>query len=364
MARKKSFIRRWATGRRLRWLLARMSIALVPGLARPINFVYASVDARTLASDVFCDQRSISQLAVNSSEKTDILVPSSTTDTGITAGILEGKTGVTRLVACLERCELHAHTGALVHTPTFHALRLDSTPPNWNHAKVARLVDRQLGPGVHLYVDSSAHYYHFFANSIIPLLRAFRDGYLVRNASDMLTLWIPEGANSASLEVLEKIVQAHSNITLNKVANNERLIGGVFVLLVEIADNCEWMQVDCKAAHFLKQILCLNSSKSVRENFLFLDRGVARLRRILNRDVINGVLDNSGYHSFIAHSGNFGNQVKRFDAASHVVAVHGAGLTNLLFCQPGTKVLEIFPSNFIKSTFLRLAKIWIWNIII
>jgi len=35
--------------------------------------------------------------------------------------------------------------------------------------------------------------------------------------------------------------------------------------------------------------------------------------------------------------------------------VHGEALTNLLFCQPGTLVIELFPLNYIKSDFCWLA---------
>jgi capsular polysaccharide biosynthesis protein len=37
-------------------------------------------------------------------------------------------------------------------------------------------------------------------------------------------------------------------------------------------------------------------------------------------------------------------QMRVFGEASHVVGVHGAGLTNVLFCAPGTRVLEILPA--------------------
>ena len=45
-----------------------------------------------------------------------------------------------------------------------------------------------------------------------------------------------------------------------------------------------------------------------------------------------------------------------FTGADEIVAVHGAGLTNLLFCRPGTRVIEIFPENFVKSTYFWLAR--------
>ena len=47
--------------------------------------------------------------------------------------------------------------------------------------------------------------------------------------------------------------------------------------------------------------------------------------------------------------------MRRFSNADIVVAVHGAGLTNLLFARPGTAVIELFPENCVKSTYLWLS---------
>ena len=41
--------------------------------------------------------------------------------------------------------------------------------------------------------------------------------------------------------------------------------------------------------------------------------------------------------------------MKTFAEASHVLAAHGAGLTNLLWCHPGTKVIEIQDKNMIHK---------------
>jgi capsular polysaccharide biosynthesis protein len=44
-----------------------------------------------------------------------------------------------------------------------------------------------------------------------------------------------------------------------------------------------------------------------------------------------------------------------FADAEIVVAQHGAGLANLVFCQPGTRVLELMPSDFVKRTYYSLS---------
>jgi hypothetical protein len=39
-----------------------------------------------------------------------------------------------------------------------------------------------------------------------------------------------------------------------------------------------------------------------------------------------------------------------------IVAPHGAGLSNLVFCQPGVKVYELFPDHYVNACMSRLAQ--------
>jgi hypothetical protein len=48
-------------------------------------------------------------------------------------------------------------------------------------------------------------------------------------------------------------------------------------------------------------------------------------------------------------------QPEDFDAAAFVVGAHGAGLANLVFCRPGTRVLEIVPTDHARPYYYSLA---------
>ncbi|HBW57340.1 MAG TPA: glycosyltransferase family 61 protein [Oscillatoriales bacterium UBA8482] len=50
-------------------------------------------------------------------------------------------------------------------------------------------------------------------------------------------------------------------------------------------------------------------------------------------------------------------QIAIFQQASVIVGVHGAGLTNLLWCDPGTKVIELFYSGYTKAGFYYFCKV-------
>jgi capsular polysaccharide biosynthesis protein len=48
-------------------------------------------------------------------------------------------------------------------------------------------------------------------------------------------------------------------------------------------------------------------------------------------------------------------QINAFRGAKVVVGPHGAGLANLMFCRPGTTVVELFNRSYVNGLYWRLA---------
>jgi hypothetical protein len=79
-----------------------------------------------------------------------------------------------------------------------------------------------------------------------------------------------------------------------------------------------------------------------KKNRLYISRADARARKIANESEVTACLRRSGFTEIIAADLSFDEQVDLFRHASHVVSIHGAGLTNIVFCPPGAHILEFF----------------------
>lgn len=75
---------------------------------------------------------------------------------------------------------------------------------------------------------------------------------------------------------------------------------------------------------------------------IYISRGDANIRRVVNEAEIESELWARGFISIQASHMEFSEQVALFGRASHVVSAHGAGLTNIVFCPKGCEVLELF----------------------
>ena len=89
---------------------------------------------------------------------------------------------------------------------------------------------------------------------------------------------------------------------------------------------------------------------------LYVSRNESSMRRILNEDDLLPGLRDLGFQVISPGRLSLTEQIEAFRNARIVVAAHGAGLTNILFCRPKTALIEIFPEGGVHgSAFLRIA---------
>lgn len=88
---------------------------------------------------------------------------------------------------------------------------------------------------------------------------------------------------------------------------------------------------------------------------IYIRRNNAKYRRVLNEREVMAVLAPLGFTAVSLESLSFGEQVALLAGAQAVVAPHGAGLTNAVFCPPQAKIIELFPANFINTYYWLLS---------
>lgn len=89
---------------------------------------------------------------------------------------------------------------------------------------------------------------------------------------------------------------------------------------------------------------------------IYVSRGDNTNRRVLiNEQMLMSCLRRFGFQSFLLSDLTFAEQISLFSAAEAVVAVHGAGLANLVFAPRGTLVIELATPSYCPSMFEDIA---------
>ena len=87
---------------------------------------------------------------------------------------------------------------------------------------------------------------------------------------------------------------------------------------------------------------------------IFIHRKGAR--SICNEAAVNRVLSDKGFQLVTLEELSLGEQIRLFFHAKVVVAVHGAGLANVVFCKPGTRVVELMPSAWAMPCYWSISR--------
>jgi hypothetical protein len=136
-----------------------------------------------------------------------------------------------------------------------------------------------------------------------------------------------------------------SQCVFGKIEFSEILNGGAAFCLSELA---------YKTYSRIRQAV---ETSPVAGKKIYVARTDTMRRRMRNEDVVIEEMSKRGFEIAIPGTLTFTEQVRLFRGASLVIGTHGAGMTNIVFCEPGTLVYELVPSHYTNACFCNLARI-------
>lgn len=92
-----------------------------------------------------------------------------------------------------------------------------------------------------------------------------------------------------------------------------------------------------------------------RRRGIFISRRETTTRSLLNEDVLCRHMARAGIETIVPAEMTVDSQIQAFREADVVIACHGAGLANIVYCEPGTRILELFPEYTVSAHFWMLA---------
>jgi len=145
----------------------------------------------------------------------------------------------------------------------------------------------------------------------------------------------------------EKIIVAdsHTHIQADRLISSSHPRGNRSYLVPK------WI-VECHRNRFL---LPAQSYKDKFPEKVYISRKDTKLRRLTNEDALMAELEPLGFKCYELSSLPFIEKVALFAAAKVVISASGAGMNNVMFCQPGFTFFEIFPEGLVHTQFYNLA---------
>ncbi|MFO7143112.1 hypothetical protein B9T16_16470 [Arthrospira sp. PCC 8006] len=93
----------------------------------------------------------------------------------------------------------------------------------------------------------------------------------------------------------------------------------------------------------LKHPLLEEDNRCNYSSKIYISRANAYYRKVINEQELMDILKPLGFQVVYLENMSVKEQALCLHHAEVVISPHGAGLTNLVFCEPGTKVIELFP---------------------
>ncbi len=106
-----------------------------------------------------------------------------------------------------------------------------------------------------------------------------------------------------------------------------------------------------------KVIRCLNLIPNKNPKLhIYVSRSLAKKRRILNEEHVIKTLQEYNFIILNAENLSYLDQISYFNNSFIIIGCHGAGLTNVMFSNNKSKLIEFHPAGYPRSHYMLLSK--------
>ena len=190
-------------------------------------------------------------------------------------------------------------------------------------------------------VQAQKLFFHFIYDGISRCAMLEKYGYNLQDPTGFIISQEPTEYQKAwfdKLGILDRIVVAPSSSFLLC----EKLI----------VPSLSYLSLD--AVGYIKSVFHVPYPKARKK--IFIGRGKATLGRHMENELeLFERLAALGFEYCTMDGLSIHEQASIFASASHIVAPHGAALSNIIFCKKGTKVLEFFGDNYLNGVYYVLC---------
>ncbi len=175
----------------------------------------------------------------------------------------------------------------------------------------------------------SAGHFHWFVDVLPKLL-------CIENAVNEFTLLLPDISyiRSIGLESLELLKLRFEDIILMKETELYKIKNLYYISSVTRSGQMH-PELMKKLQHKF-----IGESKPANKR-IYISRDKAPFRKVVNETAFIEVLKNNGFDILYGEDLSLAEQVNIFSTCDTLLGIHGAGLTNCIFMQPGKNVIEL-----------------------
>ena len=198
-----------------------------------------------------------------------------------------------------------------------------------------------------LSIDSGSNYFHWMCH-VLPRIKLLQEYGI--DWSEINKIILPENRGNFVDQTLSIL-----DIPVHKIIETDKNTTYTFdSLIIPCKPNrhihlTPW-SIDFLCDNFLKE-------NKKQEKKIFISRRSETGRCIENEDELWRVLSQEGYEKVYLEDYSVYEQATLFNSSKEIVSAHGAGLTNLVFCQPNTKLIELFNPSYFLALYWNMCNI-------